>query len=87
MPKRTRKKSKPTDISQLARNIVEEATGKSTPKEVPSEKSRHQKNSAAVALGKLGGKKGSPARAKKLSREERKAIAEKVARARWHYLI
>ena len=46
--------------------------------------SRHnKKNPAAVALGKLGGKKGGPARAKKLSREQRKAIAEEAARARW----
>jgi hypothetical protein len=29
MPKRSSKKSRPTDISQLARAIVEEATGES----------------------------------------------------------
>ena len=38
---------------------------------------------SAVALGKLGGKKGGDARAKKLTPEQRKAIAEKAARARW----
>jgi hypothetical protein len=41
------------------------------------------KNPAAVALGKLGGKKGGKARAAKLSPEKRKAIATKAAIARW----
>ena len=70
MPKRTSKKSKLTDISQLARAIVEEATGKwrtdqPLPKE-PLERPTRPKNPAAVALGKLGGKKGGLARAKQL---------------------
>ena len=42
-----------------------------------------QKNPAAVALGKLGGKKGGPARAAKLTKEQRSAIAKKAAAARW----
>jgi hypothetical protein len=41
------------------------------------------KNPAAVALGKLGGKKGGPARAAKLSKKERSEIARRAARARW----
>ena len=41
------------------------------------------KNPAAVALGKLGGAKGGPARAKKLTKEERSEIARKAAQARW----
>jgi hypothetical protein len=71
------------DLNQLARAIMEEATGESDHTEESTSKPRHKKNPAAVALGKLGGKKGGPARAKKLSREQRKAIAEKAARARW----
>jgi hypothetical protein len=87
MPKRSSKKSKPRDISQLARAIVEEATGESLadhalPKNPPKEPTR-KKNPAAVALGKLGGKKGGPARAKKLSKERLKEIAAKAAQARW----
>ena len=87
MPKRTSKKSKPTDITLLASAIVEEATGESLtdqplPKEPPKDPT-HKKNPNAVALGKLGGKKGGDARAKKLSPEQRKAIAQKAARARW----
>ena len=42
-----------------------------------------KKNPAAVALGKLGGKKGGRARAAKLTPEQRKAIAQKAAQARW----
>ena len=41
------------------------------------------KNPAAVALGRLGGKKGGVARAKKLSPERRSEIARKAAKARY----
>jgi len=42
------------------------------------------KNPAAVALGKLGGKKGGLARAKSLSPAKRTAIARAAAKARWN---
>ena len=42
-----------------------------------------RKNPAAVALGRLGGKKGGIARAQRLSAERRKEIATNAARARW----
>jgi hypothetical protein len=42
-----------------------------------------EKNPAAVALGKLGGRKGGKARAENLSPERRKEIAKKAAEARW----
>ena len=38
---------------------------------------------AAAALGRLGGLKGGPARAKKLSPKKRRQIARKAANARW----
>jgi hypothetical protein len=41
------------------------------------------KNPAAVQLGRLGGIKGGPARARKLTKEQRSAIARKAALARW----
>jgi len=41
------------------------------------------KNPAAVALGRLGGKKGGPARAAKLTAEQRRDIAQRAAQARW----
>jgi hypothetical protein len=42
-----------------------------------------EKNPAAVALGKLGGRKGGKARAEKLSDERKSEIARKAANARW----
>ena len=64
MPKRSSKK--PRDLNRLASAIVQEATGEA-PEELPS-----GKNPAAVELGRLGGLKGGPARAKKLTAEQRR---------------
>jgi hypothetical protein len=84
MPKRSSKKSKPADMSQLACAIVEEATGESLANQAVPKEPASQKNPAAVALGKLGGPKGGRARAKKLTPEQRKAMAQKAAWARWN---
>ena len=78
MPERTRKKTPPEDVNILASEIVESAT-----KGKPKPDKDKEKNPHAVALGRLGGKKGGPARAKKLSAEKRREIAKKAARARW----
>jgi hypothetical protein len=42
-----------------------------------------RKNPAAVALGRKGGLKGGPARAKNLTAEERSESARKAVNARW----
>jgi len=42
-----------------------------------------QKNAAAVALGREGGKKGGPARAASLSSKQRSESARKAVQARW----
>ena len=70
MPKRSSKRQ-PQDVNVLAADIVAEATGDS------------EKNPAAVALGRLGGLKGGPQRAKNLSKKRRSEIARKAAEARW----
>jgi hypothetical protein len=44
---------------------------------------RKRKNPHAVALSKLGAGKGGLARAAKLTPEQRRAIAQKAAQARW----
>jgi hypothetical protein len=62
---------------------VEEATGEPLTDQLPPKEPTSQKNPAAVALGKLGGKQGGDARAKKLTPEQREAIAQKAAWARW----
>ena len=76
MPKRSSKKPD-DDPNVTAFNVVREATTEAEP-DAPREK-----NPAAVALGRLGGKKGGLARAAKLSAERRSEIAQTAARARW----
>ena len=71
---------RPTDPNQLAKYIVDQATGE-RPKEGPLVV--RQKNPAAVALGRKGGKKGAEARKLKLTKERRSQIARKAALARW----
>ena len=66
------------DLNQLAKSIVDQATGEALPAE-----EQPAKNPAAVALGRLGGIKGGAARAKKLTAQERSEIAKKAAKARW----
>lgn len=80
MPKRSRKK-RPTDIHELARAIVDEATG-NTPEEQPSLETP-PKTPHSQALGKLGGRKGGPARAAKLTPEQRGDISREAVQHRW----
>ncbi len=75
--KKAVRKKRPTDLNQLAKSLVDDATG-NAPDDADS-----GKNPAAVALGRLGGKKGGPARAKKLSKKRRSQIAKRAAQARW----
>ncbi len=75
MPKRSSSKGRKDDLNILARSIVAQATGEEPPDT--------GKNPAAVALGKLGGKKGGKARAAKLTPEQRADIARLAASARW----
>jgi len=76
------KKKRPRDLNLLATSIVSEVTEdeSTTPPELEE---GEEKNPHAVALGRLGGKKGGKARAKKLTPEERSEIARKAAKARW----
>ncbi len=75
MPKRSRM---PRDPNQLAKAVVDFATGQREP-DPPA----RVKNAAAVALGRMGGKIGGKARAAKLTAEERRDSARKAALARW----
>ena len=72
------KKKKEKDIAEIAYQTVQEAT-QEVKKEIPIK----EKNPAAVALGRLGGLKGGPARARILSSKKRKEIAQKAAKKRW----
>ena len=79
MPKRSSK----GDVAQNALRVIEEAIGAPLQPRRKTILFPRKKNPAAVALGKLGGMKGGRARAAKLSPEERKAIAQHAAQARW----
>lgn len=57
------------DINTLAHKMVKKTT--------------EEKNPAAVSLGRLGGVVGGHARARKLSAQRKKEIAQKAAQARW----
>ena len=48
-----------------------------------AETQKREKNPNAVMLGRWGGRRGGPARAKKLSKERRVEIARMGAAARW----
>lgn len=76
MPDRSRKR--PRDPNQLGKLIVDLATGEA---EEPDPDAG--KNPAAVELGRKGGLKGGPARAAKMTPQERSESARKAARARW----
>lgn len=76
LPMATRPKN--LDPNQLAKRILDEATGEE-PKTTPEP----QKNRAAQELGRLGGKKGGEARKQSLSPERRSEIAKKAAAKRW----
>lgn len=79
MPNRSSKPKRPRDPNQLAKLLVDMATG-----EAPPDTLIEGKNPAAVALGRQGGLKGGKARASKLSAARRRLIARKAAAARWH---
>lgn len=73
MPK---KQKLPTDTNKRAKSIVDIATGQE-----PTV--TDEIKLAAAALGRKGGLKGGPARAKTLSSKRRSEIAKKAAAARW----
>jgi len=84
MAKKKRKPKTP-DPAAFAFGVMQhviEATGDKTDEPRPAQ-DRSGKDPHAVALGRKGGLKGGPARAKKLTKKQRVAAAEKAAAARW----
>lgn len=76
MPDRSSKR--PRDPNELAKQLVDEATGEAPPFDPAA-----GKDPAAVALGRKGGLKGGKARAAKMTPEQRSEAAKKAAAARW----
>jgi len=86
MPNRSGKpkQCRPRDVNQLAKSIVGEATHTSRPREaVEPEPPIDPIRQAAAQMGRRGGLKGGPARAKRLSEKQRSESAKKAALARW----
>ena len=83
MPKRSSKRQK--DTQELARHGLDAVVPDAEPKPIADQPAdpKPEKNPAAVALGRLGGKKGGPARAAKLSAKRRAEIARNAAKKRW----
>lgn len=77
MPDRSRNPKRPRDLNQLAKSIVDEATGQM------GNEVEDTRDPLAVELGRRGGLKGGVALAAKLSPERRREIAKKAAQARW----
>lgn len=69
---------KKLDLNQLAKSIVDQATG-----DAPAQPAPPEKNKAAQELGRLGGLKGGKSRAEKLTPEQRSEIARLAAQVRW----
>ncbi len=70
------------DLNQVAESIVETAVEGQSGEQ--GQRKEEGKNPAAVALGRLGGRKGGRARADRLTAAQRSEIAKKAAHARWH---
>jgi hypothetical protein len=75
---------RPRDPNQLAKRIVDLATGEASEDSDPPKPADSDKNPHAVELGRLGGKRGGRARAEALSPEKRSEIARRAARRRWN---
>jgi hypothetical protein len=68
---------RPTDINQLARQLVEEST------QDRAEPTTDEVSRVMAALGRKGGKIGGKRRMETMTSEQRSAAALKAARARW----
>ncbi len=73
----TKRLPRPRDPAQLAKLIVDIATGQ------VEDRVDDGKDPAAVARGKLGGQQGGRARSDGMPAVERQRIAKRAAKARW----
>src|SRR2546427_761870 len=68
------------DVNEIAFRTVQAATGQG---EKPQAPGAGEPNPLAAQRGRQGGKRGGRARARKLSKGKRRAIAKRAAAARW----
>jgi hypothetical protein len=74
----TTRRKRPRDTNQLAKPVVDIATG-----DEPERDTDEGKDPAAVSLGRRGGLKGGKARAAAGSPKRRAEIAKRAAATRW----
>ncbi|MGE3626156.1 MAG: RNA-binding protein [Hyphomicrobiales bacterium] len=72
---------RPRDSAQLAKLIVDIATGEVDDREPTPEE--EGKDPAAVKRGRAGGKKGGKARAANMTAKQRSEAARKAVKVRW----
>lgn len=80
MAKPKQRPFRPSDPLALAKTIGDIATGQTDPLPEPT---LDEVRRVMSMLGKIGGKKGGPARADALSKTRRREIARGAAQARW----
>ena len=81
MTQETPRKKRPRDAAQLAKFVVDVATGEIEDREPTPEE--QGKDPAAVSLGRRGGLKGGKKRAEEMTAERRTEIAKRAAEKRW----
>jgi len=72
----TRHPKRPRDANQLAKLIVDLASGERT-------EAKPQADSRAAETGRMGGLRGGRIRASRMTPDERRIAASKAAQARW----
>jgi hypothetical protein len=78
MPKGPRGEKRPADVIGAAIMVAKIATG-----EIDEDLAAQPAEEGTIALARVGGLKGGPARAARLSSDERRRIAKAGAEARW----
>jgi len=81
MPKRLSRPRRPSDINQLAHQLVEDSTQEASGSE--SELSRLTVSRVMAEMGRKGGKISGARRKENIPEEKRSEIALKAAKARW----
>lgn len=77
------RKPREPDPNLIAKSMIDRIAARTEGRPEPEEPKEPEKNPAAVELGRLGGKKGGPARSKKLTKKQQSEIAKKASASRW----
>lgn len=82
MPKRIKQHKRPTDVNQLAHQLVNISTSEEGGSITPPTK--EQVSFLMAELGRKGGKVGGKRRLETMTAKERSEVAKRAAQARWH---